>query len=517
MKNFKTKQILTISVATIVVAVFCTSFIFVSCNTPSKASADTVKIHDTTVSKKTTENVETPKKKGIRVVISTFRGNNQRNYYGDKAPSKLDVIWTYNLGSGKSFAYGKMFTWSGAGWTGQPLVVEEDSATYLIQGAYDYHIRKINAKTGKEVWRYKFDDILKGTGTIWVNEKAENPDNKIVIMQGSRRGESNLNGNLRTSFRAVSYFTGKEVWRYNMEQTVSYSRDCDASAMTLGDTAYQILENGKFIVFSPDPTKAAQKSGILQPKVFQEFELWEKEDIQLHHNNLVNESSPTYMNGKIYITGGSGRIYAYNLATKKIDWQLMVGPDLDCSAPACDDSTLLVNFKPAYQCKIGGVIKVDPSKEPKDAIQWYFPVLNRKFAYWDGGIIGTVAINDSYIKKEDTHIAAFQAIDGNLYVIDTKNMSDKKATGPDGNEYRVPKLLYKYAVGAAISSPIIVGNKIVSCTYNGIFLFEFDKDMKFKLLDHKKDISCEASPIVWNNRIYIASNTTGLLYCFGEK
>ena len=56
--------------------------------------------------------------KGIRAVISTFRGNSQRNYYGNIAPSKLDEIWTINLGSGKSFAYGKMYVWTGAGWTG---------------------------------------------------------------------------------------------------------------------------------------------------------------------------------------------------------------------------------------------------------------------------------------------------------------------------------------------------------------------------------------------------------------
>jgi len=103
-------------------------------------------------------------------------------------------------------------------------------------------------------------------------------------------------------------------------------------------------------------------------------------------------------------------------------------------------------------------------------------------------------------------------------VVDTKNLSAEKATGPDGvTQYPKPKLLFKQYVGAAISSPIIVGNKIVACTYEGIYLFEFDKDMKFKLLAQKKGISFEASPICWNNRIYVVSNTTGLMYCFGEK
>jgi hypothetical protein len=103
-------------------------------------------------------------------------------------------------------------------------------------------------------------------------------------------------------------------------------------------------------------------------------------------------------------------------------------------------------------------------------------------------------------------------------VVDHKNLSDEKTLGPDGvTYYQKPKLLFKQYVGASITSPIIVGNKIVACTYEGIFLFEYDKNLKFKLLAQKKGISFEASPICWNNRIYVVSNTTGLMYCFGEK
>jgi outer membrane protein assembly factor BamB len=470
------------------------------------------------------EQAEAAKKKikelsGTHIVISTFRGNFQRNYYGDKCPSRLDEIWTLNLGSGQSFAYGKMYTWTGAGWTGQPLVVEEDSSkTFLIQGAFDYNVRKINAKTGKVVWKYKFDDVIKGTGTIWVNPKPDKPENAVVIMQGSRRGEVLPNPNVRPSFREISYFTGKELWKLDVVETPSYSRDCDGSALVYNDTAYIGLENGKFVVFNPDHQFAAEKTGIIQPKIYQDFNMWEEPDIQKHHNNLVNESSLTQLNGKVYLTGGSGRVYGYNLKTRKFDWEFYVGPDLDCSAPVTHDSCLLVNCKPVYGAKVGGVFKLDPSKDPKEAAQWFFPVGNKKFAFWDGGIIGTVAVNDKYVKETDQHIAAFLAIDGNLYVVDQNKLSGEKCTGPDGvTTYPEPKLLFKKYVGASISSPIIVGNKLVACTYEGIYLFEFDKDMNFKLLEQKKGISFEASPICWNNRIYVVSNTTGLMYCFGEK
>ena len=191
---------------------------------------------------------------------------------------------------------------------------------------------------------------------------------------------------------------------------------------------------------------------------------------------------------------------------------------MDGSAPVTNDSCLMISVEKEYIKGHGGVFKLDPSKPEKEAAQWYFPVGTKKFAFWDGGIIGSVAINDQYIKDNETHIAAFLAIDGYLYVVDHKNITEEKVPGSDGiTKYPKPKLLFKHYVGGSISSPIIVGNKIVACTYEGIYLFEHDKDMNFKLLDKKKEVSFEASPICWNNRIYVVSNTTGLMYCFGEK
>ncbi|NJO93055.1 MAG: PQQ-binding-like beta-propeller repeat protein [Chloroflexia bacterium] len=259
--------------------------------------------------------------KGLSAVISTFRGNSERNYYGNKCPSKLDEIWTSNMGAGKSFAYGKMYVWTGAGWTGQPLIVTEDTKTYIIQGCFDYHLKKIDADNGKLIWKYKFDDIIKGTGTIYINKKAENKDEQVLIMQGSRRGEGiSSKSGVVPSFRAVSYFSGKELWRMNSKKTPCYSRDVDASAAILGDTAYIGLENGIFTVFDPNPVNAEQRDGILQPKLYKETNLWTEDDLRAHGGNIVAESSPTIFNGKVYIVSGSGHVYGYNLETKKVDW-----------------------------------------------------------------------------------------------------------------------------------------------------------------------------------------------------
>ncbi len=451
-----------------------------------------------------------------QIPISTFRGNEQRNYYGNHAPSRLDEIWKFNLGSGKSFAYGKMYVWTGAGWTGQPLLVKEDSATYLIQGAFDYHLRKINAETGKEVWRYKFDDILKGTGTIWKNMNAKNEEEKYIIMQGSRRGEG-IKGNTVSSFRAVSYLSGKELWRFNSRKTRSYSRDVDGSALTLGDTAYIGLENGIFMVFDPNPTQASMREGMLQPKVIQELKLYDEKDIQTHGGNLVTESSPTYFNGRIYVTTGSGHVYGYNLKTKEIDWDFYIGADMDGSPAVTDDSCLIVTLEKEYIKGKGGTYKLDPSKAPDDAVVWFYPTGNKSYFTWKGGIIGSAAVNDAYVDDDANRISAFLGMDGYIHVVNHQKLSN--LTVPDHNNENslpTPELVFKDYVGPGITSPIIVENRMVVATYQGLYLYEFDENLNFKLLDKMKG-TFEASPIVWDKKVYIASNSTGFLYCLGEK
>jgi len=130
----------------------------------------------------------------IKIHIGTFLGNEKRNYYGNEAPDYLDVVWKYYLGKGETVISRKTGTkiWEGAGWTGQPLLVEEDSTLYLIQGAYDHYLKKISADSGKLVWQYQFDDVVKGTGTIWENEKEEDPVSRYIILQGSRLGVDNF-------------------------------------------------------------------------------------------------------------------------------------------------------------------------------------------------------------------------------------------------------------------------------------------------------------------------------------
>ncbi|MBI5217791.1 MAG: PQQ-binding-like beta-propeller repeat protein [Bacteroidia bacterium] len=455
----------------------------------------------------------------IKVFNGTFLGNEKRNFYGLKAPTKLKEVWRFPLGTGNTRIGSQVRTWGGSGWTGQPLILLEDSIPYLIQGAYDHHLRKINALTGEEIWKYKFDDVVKATGTVRINLKAKSYDEKYVILQGSRQGfAKSFSDPFMPSLRAVSYITGKELWRMNSRQTECYSRDVDGSAFIRNDTAYICLENGIFTVFDPDKNDAVIKNNITQPRIYEEHMLYKKKDKATHGSDLVAESSPSLLGNRIYITAGSGHIYGYNLKTRTMDWDFVTGSDLNGSPVVTKDSCLLITVEKQFIRGRGGVLKMDPSRPPEQSVVWYFPTEDKKYSEWMGGVIGSLSINDYYNPADSfPNISAFIGIDGYLYVVDYKTIiADKKVLGFDNKTYyNTPKLLFKQEIGPSISTPVIVDNKLIAASYKGLYLFEFDKNMKFKQLDYKVTSSIEATPVVYNHRVFVASRD-GNLYCFGD-
>ncbi len=453
------------------------------------------------------------------VVNPTFLGNEKRNFYGKNAPSKLNIIWKLALGKGITRVGSEEKEWYGAGWTGQPLMIKQNGKFYLIQGAYDHHLKKISADNGQLIAQYEFDDVIKGTGSIWTKINSSG-DKEFFILQGSRLGvENTLNSALVPSYRCINFQTMKAEWLYNSEKVASYSRDVDGSALIINDTAYLGLENGLFIVFNPDPSAAKLKDGILQPEIYDVDTLFCPGDELTHGRNLITESSPSYLNGHIYVTSGAGHVFGYNLQTKKIDWTFTTGADMDGSPAVTADSCLLISIEKEYISGKGGVMKIDPSLPPEKCVVWYFPTETKKFALWQGGVIGSVTVNDFYNKAEKyPHLAVFTAIDSFMYVVDYQQIDySKVALGPmNKKNYPVPKLIFKYRTGPAISTPIFVDNKIIAATYNGVYLFEYDTDMNFKLLAHQDLGSFESTPFVWNKRIYVAGRD-GFLYCFGEN
>ncbi len=455
----------------------------------------------------------------IEIFMSTFLGNSTRNFYGDSIPTSLDVLWKFEIGGGETNPTGKeVEMWYGAGWTGEPLIVKENGHPFLIQGCYDHTLKKIDAVTGQLVWSYGYDDVLKGTGTIWVDPNPSNPLDRILILQGARIG---LNNNLRSdtipSYRAISYFTGKEVWRLNVKKGPSFSRDVDGSALIVNDTVYIGLENGFFSVFTPG-TKDLLLAGDKNFKpLLHEFPMFEAQDKIHHGGELVIEASPCRIGDHLYVTTGSGHLYGFSLKTMSIDFDLFLGCDMNGSPVVTSDSCIIITLEKQFIEGRGGAMKVDPSKPASQSIVWYFPTEDIEFASWKGGIVGSVSVNDYYKNEFDRSLACISALDGNLYLIDHKKVNDTlKVKGPDNKTYyATPLLLSTQKIGPTISTPIFVNGKICAAGYGGIHIFEIIEGYQLHRIASFKSGIFEATPTAYNGKIFIASKG-GFLYCFGK-
>lgn len=449
----------------------------------------------------------------------TFLGGEKRNYYGNFAPSKLNVIWKTYLGKGKTTISrrGGEKLWAGSGWTGQPLLVQEGDSMYVIQATFAHKLKKFNAENGHLVWASDFNDVLKGTGTIWYNPNAKSKESSMVIFQGSRLGYGNYLDSLDVeSFKCVSYYTGETLWIHNSIMTSSYSRDVDASCLVINDTLYIGLENSLFTKMSPAETWI--DDSIARPKVYSQHLLYNDSDKISHGGNLITEGSISRINNKLYIPSGVGRLWEYDITEDSLTWNFFIGSDIDGSAIVTEDSCILVSVEKQYIMGQGGVFKIKPGIEGAKAVEWYFPTPNTDFAGWKGGIIGSVGINDRVNVYPDQHIAVFSGIDSLMYVIDYMQLDtlSEWVNGPNEKYmYPKPKLLDTYNIGRSISTPLIIGNKIIACGYNGIYLFELTPHLKLKLLDHLEIGEIESTPFVYNGRIYVGSRN-GYLYCLGD-
>ena len=453
----------------------------------------------------------------IELINSTFLGNERRNYYGNKAPDTLRLIWKHYLGEGKTSISKNIEdqVWAGAGWTGQPLLYKEDDSLFLIQGSLDHHLKKINASNGNLIWQYRFDDAIKGTGTIWHNEKAKNKVHELIIFQGSKLGYgNNINMKHIPSFRAISLVNGSELWRLDVKKTKSYSRDVDGSPLVIEDTLYIGLENGLLAAMDPDPNHVQLIDSMIQPPILHEHKLFTKQDVVDHNNNLVTESSPSKLSNHLFIASGSGHIYGYNFLKDTIDWEFHVGSDIDGSTIITDDSCIISTIEKQYIIGKGGVFKLNPKKQGIKSVEWFFPVENNEKGSWEGGIVGSAAISDYYHK--DSKLAAFVSVKGNLYLINHEKI-DLEITNLGPNEkhrYPSPLLLDKKYIGPSISTPLIIHDKLIVAGYQGLKLFKITTDQKLVLMA-SYNTAFEATPFVYDEKIYVASRD-GYLYCFGN-
>lgn len=480
------------------------------------------------------------------VKVATFLGGALRRSYGiGPAPTRLGLVWRVKLGSGTTQrkADNKSVWWAGSGWTGQCTVVRDKGRDYLLIGGYDHHLHKIDALTGKIVWEYAFDDVIKSTNTVFANPNPTNDADRIMVVAGSRRGSTYHVGDKRiTPLRAVSFTTGKELWRFPVPKTINYSQDVDSSPLLVDGALYAGVESG--FVYAIDPFHTKVVDGHRQPIVLARSpQLFTAVDAKAHPDlgeaNVALEASPARVGDILYVACGSGHVYGLKIPTLEIVWDFRTGTDIDGTTVVARDGTLLQAIEKQYTTRHGGVFGLDPSKPPARAPLWYSPVPDRGIAEWYGGVIGSVAINDeSNTGGTRPRLAAFTAVDGYLHVIARDALTTKTVKGPGATiASRIPVEVFRDSVGAGISTPVIVGDSIVAAGYDRrvhLYRIEYSKaaagtpgalrspdggSWKVKVTEtssYKAGAAFESTPLVWGKRVYIGCRD-GYLYCLGNR
>jgi outer membrane protein assembly factor BamB len=481
---------------------------------------------------------------GDGVKVGTFLGNYGRRFYGlGPAPKHLDVIWKVRLGGGWSSgkaAGDAPSRWAGSGWTGQANVVVDGGRPYLIASSYSYKLRKIDAQTGRVLWAYRFDDIIKSSPSVFRNPAPTGADDRYIVVAGSRRGyPSKLSDPGLAPLRAVAFGSGKELWRLPVPQTRCYSRDCDGSGFFYGGRFYIGVESGWF--YALDPLATQPWNGGSKPRISGQRLLLGDRRATSHGDNLVLESSVSALGADLYVSVGAGHVYGLRRSDLSVVWDYYVGSDLDGTPVTTRRGLLLQAVEHQYIKGKGGMLCLDPSRAPDRATVWFFPTGNRKLGDWAGGIIGSAAVNDEY-NDGGRHpaLCAFSAIDGYLYVVSQDTMATGTVQGPNLEPgLRTPVQVAKIWDGGAISTPIIVGDALVAAGYDQrvhLFALEYapaqkgdpgalpsaNGDGKYWTVTLKERDrffaagAFESTPTMWNGRIYIGCRD-GWFYCLGDK
>ncbi len=486
--------------------------------------------------------VDYPTRDGEGVKIATFLGDATRRFYGrGPAPTSLQIVWRTEIGSG--WTPGKKEddpprVWAGTGWTGQPALVRQGDRLVLLVSGYDHGLHKLDARDGSQLWRREYDDILKSSPSVFENPAATGPGDRYIVCAGSRRGyPTELDDPDIAPYRAFTLGKGEELWRLPVPQTAAYTRDCDGSGLYLNGRLYIGVESGW--MYALDPVMTEPFGEHRRPAVLAERLLLGDGGDDRHADDLALEASPALLGDRLYIASGAGHIYGLTLDTLEVVYDRRIGSDMNGTTVPTASGKLLVPVEKQYIDGRGGMMLIDPAKPADADPEWYFPTGDRELGDWRGGVIGSASVNDAAnADGRYPALAAFSAIDGNLYVVAQDVLADEEVEGPNGEKgLATPQLVFSADIGGSISTPIIVGDSIVAAGYDEtvhmyrITYRKAPKGAEGALSGRSGDwwrvsvretarqtigASIESTPILWDGRVYVGARD-GYFYCLGER
>lgn len=277
--------------------------------------------------------------------ISGFRGGNYRTgaTYGsvNVINKKLDAVWQRDI---SSLPKGSSGAWTGAGWTGQPLVVQWDEETKAIMNLYpekkakkdlveviyatlDGHIYFYDLQTGE----YTRDPL--NVGMAFKGSGALDPRGYPIMYVGS--GDRTREKKEPRMF-IINLIDCSIMYEYGYEKEFNIRswRAFDASPLVHAETDTLIWpgENGLLYTIKLN-TSYSKTAGTLSinpdAPVINRYKTSLNTDPS---NDLGMENSPIVVENYLYMGDNRGMYFCVDLNTMRLVWAQEIKDDLNATA-----------------------------------------------------------------------------------------------------------------------------------------------------------------------------------------
>lgn len=451
--------------------------------------------------------------------IISFRGNNFRDnpVFGtaDFTQNKLKSTWTYQ--TGKLTSQGK--TWTGSGWTGQPLVVkwpkatkqvmnmyswakEDDSLVEVIYACLDGHIYFLDMKTGKQT-----RDTL-NIGYTFKGAGALDPRGYPIMYVGS--GYNSSKGKSRVF--VISLIDGSVLYTFGDSDPFSLRGSLsffDSSALVDAETDTLIYpgENGiLYLIHLGTSYDEAQGTLSIHPD---RIVKWHYKGIRSSTSKywLGMEDSAVVYKGYLYIQDNGGHFMCLNLNTLQLVWVQDCLDDSNGSpVMSIEDGKVYLyastSFHLGWRSSSTAPIPIWKIDAETGKIIWKTEYDCRSVSDLSGGVQSTIAVGKNGL-SDHIYVTVSRTgglTNGVLACLD-------KATGA---------IRWEHKAAYAWSSPICVYNqngdgKVIYATSAGM-MYLLDGTTGEVNDELRVSGSCiEASPVVYDDRLVIG--TRGCQIC----
>ncbi len=427
--------------------------------------------------------------------LLTFRGNPTRTFYGTgPVPQSPEVLWRFtgtserDLCSLTSWEAGTTL-WCGAGWTGQPAVIEWDDRTWVVAGTYAPAVHFLDAATGEQLLsEFVVGDLIKGSVTV-------DPDGYPLVYFGSRDNY----------FRIIAFDRDEpvELWSIHANDfsPVLWNNDWDGASLILDDYLFQGGENSHFYIAKLNRSFGSDGLVTVDPEMVFTSPGWDEELLNaVGDGNVSIEGGMTVVGNTLYFANSGGLVQGWDI-TGLADGQdpervfrYWAGDDVDATVVADADGFLYIGVEyergTARSQELGQVIKLDPSAD--DPLVWGTDLRNAA----TDGVWATPALTDEMVYAP-THA-------GFLYGL-------RRDTGE--------VVWSKRLAGPVWSSPVVVDDVLIQGDCGGD-IYGYDISLPWvdppELWRVSLDGCVEATPAVWNGVLYVGARDGGF-YAIGDR